>query len=95
MKLGVLVSDYRNVDDTLLRMKADKLGLIFVSNGVYHAAVKESGKSSSLLDRTPNLFALSEDLQSRGLSPDTRVKTVTYDDLVDLILNEYEKVIWI
>jgi sulfur transfer complex TusBCD TusB component (DsrH family) len=41
---------------------------------------------------------LSEDLESRGFSPadvDSRVKPVTYSDVVDLIFNDYEKIIWI
>lgn len=98
MRLGVLVSDFRNVDDTLSRLKADRLGLILVGNGVYLAAVKESGKPSSVLGMSQDIYALTEDLQTRGLSDadvDKRVKTITYDGLVDLIFNDYEKVIWI
>ena len=98
MKLGVLVSDFRNMDNIVSRLKADKLGVIFVSNGVYHAAVKEGGKKSSILEKSPHLYVLSEDLESRGFSEseiDARVRSITYSGLVDLILNEYEKIIWI
>lgn len=98
MRLGVLVSDFRGIDDTVLRLKADKLGLILVSNGVYLAAVKEAGKASPILDKPGNLYALSEDLLSRGFSDadiDNRVKAITYDDLVDLIFNDYDKIIWV
>lgn len=98
MRLGVLVSDFRNMDDTLSRLQAEKLAVILVSNGVYHAAVKEGGKASPVLDKTKNLYVLSEDLQTRGFSEagiDSRVKSITYDDLVDLIFNEYDKIIWI
>ena len=98
MKLCVLVSDFRNMDDTLSRLKADKLGVFLVSNGVYHAALKEGGKKSSILEKSPHLYVLSEDLESRGFSEseiDTRVRSITYSGLVDLIFNEYEKIIWI
>ncbi|HAM53118.1 MAG TPA: hypothetical protein DCP92_21375 [Nitrospiraceae bacterium] len=98
MKLGVLVSDFRNMDDILSRLTADKLGIILVSNGVYHAAVKEGGRASSVLEKSSHLYVLSEDLETKGFSAaqiDRRVKPVTYSDLVDLIFNEYEKVIWI
>jgi len=98
MKLAVLVSDFRNMDDTLSKLRADTLGVILVSNGVYHAAVKEGGKASSVLDKASRLYVLSEDLLSRGFSEaaiDGRVKPITYGDLVDLIFTEYEKVIWI
>lgn len=98
MKLGVLVSEFRNVDSTLMRLKADKLGVILVGNGVYHCTVKEGGKKSSILESFSDIYALSEDLQTRGFSGaavDSKVKQITYGDLVDMIFNEYEKIIWI
>jgi len=98
MKLAVFVSDFKLASDTLDRLKADKLGIIFVANGVYHATTKENGKSSSLLNKTPNLYALFEDIQTRGMNDenvDKRVKVVNYSDVVDLIFNEYDKSAWI
>ncbi|MBF0336832.1 MAG: sulfurtransferase complex subunit TusB [Candidatus Magnetobacterium sp. LHC-1] len=98
MKLGVFVSQYSKDNDTLSRLKAEKLGVILVQNGVYNAALKEDGKSSPILSKNATIYALSEDLQSRGLSVDSvdsKVKVVDYDGLVDLIFNEYEKIIWL
>ena len=98
MKLGVFVNDYKNTVDTIDRLKAEKLGLIFIQNGVFHATLKENGKPSSLLDKTSNLFVLSEDLATRGLTSsdvDNRVKVVTYGDVVDMIFNDYEKLAWL
>lgn len=98
MKLGVFVSDFRNTVDTLDRLKAEKLGIIFVQNGVYHASIKEDGKLSPLLEKSADLYALSEDLETRGLtgaSVDSRVKVINYNDLVDLIFNNYEKLAWL
>ncbi|KJU83861.1 sulfur relay, TusB/DsrH [Candidatus Magnetobacterium bavaricum] len=98
MKLGVFVSQYSKDNDTLSRLKAEKLGVILVQNGVYNAALKEDGKSSPILNKSATIYALSEDLQSRGLdvnSVDGKVKIVNYDGLVDLIFNEYEKIIWL
>lgn len=98
MKLGVLMSDYRSGSDVLDRLSAEKLGIIFVGNGVYHAAVKDGGNVSSILGKTPNLYVLTEDLETRGFTAanlDSRVKPVTYDDVVDLIFNDYDKIIWL
>ncbi|MDA8086756.1 MAG: sulfurtransferase complex subunit TusB [Nitrospiraceae bacterium] len=98
MKLGVFVSDYKLAVETLDRMKGENVGIILVQNGVYHAVLKEGGKESALLDKTPRLYALSEDLQTRGLSPDKvdkRVKVVDYSGLVDVIFNDFEKVAWL
>lgn len=98
MNLGVFVSDFALTTDTLDRVKADKLGLILVQNGVYHATTKVDGKASALLEKSSNLYALSEDLQVRGLKDsdvDSRVKVVTYNDVVDLIFNDYEKIAWL
>ncbi len=41
MKLAVFLSDWRRTEDTFERMKADKMGVILVGNGIYHAVVKE------------------------------------------------------
>src|SRR5271169_2482753 len=98
VKLGVLLSEYRTGADVLDRLTADKLGVILVGNGVYNAAVKENGKTSSVLDKAATFYVLTEDLESRGFTAadvDSRVKVVTYSDLVDIIFNDYEKTIWI
>lgn len=98
MKLGVFVNDYKGTVETVDRLKAEKLGLIFIQNGVFHATLKENGKSSPLLEKSSNLYVLSEDLQTRGLAEsevDSRVKVVTYGDVVDLIFNDYEKLAWL
>lgn len=98
MKLAVLMSDYRTGSDIVDRLSADKLGIILVGNGVYHAAVKEGGKACPILDKKADFYALTEDFETRGFTSanlDSRVKAVNYEDLVDLIFNDFEKVIWI
>jgi sulfur relay protein TusB/DsrH len=98
MRLAVFINDYKNTVETVDRLKADKLGFIFIQNGVFHATLKENGKPSPLLDRTSNLYVLSEDLATRGLTNsdvDSRVKVVTYGDVVDLMFNDYEKLAWL
>ncbi len=98
MRLGVFMSDLRIGSDILDRLSAEKLGIILVGNGVYHATVKENGRGSSILDKSATFYVLTEDMESRGLSSasvDSRVKPVTYSDVVDLIFDDYEKIIWI
>ncbi len=97
MKLAVFVSDYKNTVDTLDRLKAEKLGIIFVSNGVYHATLKENGNASPLLSKSADFYALSEDLDTRGLGSktDSNVKIINYSGLVDVIFNEYDKLVWL
>ncbi|MGW8271894.1 MAG: sulfurtransferase complex subunit TusB [Thermodesulfovibrionales bacterium] len=98
MKLGVFLSNYKCNSETLGRLKAEKLGIILVQNGVYYATLKEGGKRSPLLDRNAEFFALSEDLASRGMSAadvDSKVKVIDYNGLVDLIFNDFEKFAWI
>lgn len=98
MKLAVLFSDHQTGSDVLDRLSAQKLGVIFVGNGVYHATIKENGKSSPVLEKSKDLYVLVEDMESRGFTAanlDKRVKPVTYSDLVDLIFNDYEKTIWL
>lgn len=98
MKLGVFVSDYTLTTDVMDRIKADKLGLIFVMNGVYHATLKVDGKPCPILDKTGGLYVLADDLKARGIAEgdvDKRVKVVTYGDLVDLMFNDYEQLAWL
>jgi sulfur relay protein TusB/DsrH len=99
MKLAVFLSDWRRTEDTLERMKADKLGIILVGNGVYHAVVKENGKESPVLSKSgATYYVLSDDLETRGYTSadlNPKVKSVSYADLVDLIMNDYEKSAWL
>lgn len=98
MKLVVFVSDYRLNVDTLDRLNPAKLGIILVQNGVYHATLKESGKTSSLLGKKADYYVLMDDLETRGLGSkdiSSNVKIISYGDVVDLIFNEYEKTAWL
>jgi sulfur relay protein TusB/DsrH len=99
MKLAVFLSDWRRTEDTLERMKADKMGIILVENGIYHAVVKENGKESPVLSKAgATYYALSDDLETRGYTAanvNPKVKLVSYGDIVDLIMNDYEKTAWI
>jgi sulfur relay protein TusB/DsrH len=98
MSMGFFVSDYALKNDTLDRLGGDGMGIILVANGVYHATVKEGGKASSLLDKTGELYALSEDIKTRGIDEskvDSRVKVVDYAGLVDVVFDKFEKTVWL
>ena len=99
MKLAAIVSDWRRTEDTLERLKAEKLGVILVQNGVYHAVLKEGGQPSPVLAKEgAEFYALKEDLETRGYTEadiDGKVKAITYGDLVDLIMNDYDKNAWL
>jgi sulfur relay protein TusB/DsrH len=99
MKLAVFLSDWRRTEETLERMKAEKLGVILVENGIYHAVVKEQGKDSPVLSKAgANFYVLSDDLETRGFTAanvNSKVKVIGYGDIVDLIMNDYEKTAWL
>jgi sulfur relay protein TusB/DsrH len=99
MKLAVFLSDWRRTEDTLERIKAEKMGIILVGNGIYHALVKENGKESPVLSKAgATFYALTDDLETRGYSAanlSSKVKPVSYGDIVDLIMNDYEKTAWL
>jgi len=98
MKIGVFVSDYALTVDTLDRMPSDKIGIVLVQNGVYHAAVKKDGQASAVLDKASQVYALREDLETRGYTEDAvddRVKVISYGDMVDLIFNEFKQSAWL
>jgi len=99
MKLVAFVSDYKMTVDTLDRLKPEKLGIVLVQNGVYHATIKENGKASSMLNYPADYYVLQEDLETRGLSGanviDSKVKVIKFGDIVDLMFNEYDKTAWL
>ncbi len=99
MKLAVFLSDWRRTEESLERIKAEKLGVILVGNGIYHAVVKENGKDSPVLSKAgASFYALSDDLEIRGYTAanlNSKVKSISYGDIVDLIMNDYEKTAWL
>ena len=99
MKLGVIVSDLRRTENTFERLQAEKLGVVLVQNGIYHAVLKENGEASPVLAKEgAEFYAVKEDLESRGFGEgdvDGKVKVITYGDFVDLIMNDYEKTAWL
>jgi sulfur relay protein TusB/DsrH len=99
MKLALFLSDWRRTEDSFERIKADKMGVILVGNGVYHAVLKENGKDSPVLSKTgASFYVLSDDLTTRGYTAEnvnSKVKVVSYGDIADLVMNEYEKTAWI
>lgn len=99
MKLAAFVSDYNMTVNTLDRLKPEKLGIVFVQNGVYHATMKENGNASSLLNYSADYYVLQEDLETRGLTSadviDSKVKVINFGDVVDLVFNDYEKTAWL
>ena len=98
MKVGVFVSDYTLTVDTLDRLPGEGMGIILVENGVYHAAIKKDGQPSPVLEKATQIYALRDDLETRGYGEDAvdeRVKVIGYGDIVDLIFNDYPKVAWL
>ncbi len=99
MKLAVFLSDWRRTEETLERIKADKMAVILVENGIYHAVVKEGGKESPVLAKSgATFYALMDDIETRGYTAaniSSKVKPVSYSDIVDLIMNDYEKTAWL
>jgi sulfur relay protein TusB/DsrH len=99
MKLAVFLSDWRRTEDTFERLKAEKMGVILVENGIYHAVMKEGGKDSPVLGKAgASYYVLSDDLETRGFTAanvNAKVKVVSYGDIVDLIMNDYEKTAWL
>jgi sulfur relay protein TusB/DsrH len=99
MDIALFVSDLRFNQETLQRITASKLGVFLVENGVYHAVLKEGGRSSTVLEKEgANIYVLNEDLETRGFTGDQvieGVEVISMSKLVDLIMNDYEKLGWL
>ncbi|MFX1324952.1 MAG: sulfurtransferase complex subunit TusB [Promethearchaeota archaeon] len=70
--------------------KNTKLGLVFIQDGVIGISTK--GKIPKQVEELLNLditvFAMKPDIKARGLVPEQvhqKIKTIEYDDLIDVI----------
>ena len=99
MKLGVILSELKKTEDTFERLQADKLSVVLAGNGIYHAVLKDGGNPSKVLDKAADFYVLIEDLESRGFTSsdlvDSKIKPVDFDGLVDLIMDEHDKFVWL
>jgi len=99
MKLGVIVNEAVRTEETLDRLEAEKLSIVLASNGIYHGVIKKDGKTSGVLDKNADFYVLTEDLESRGFTTedlvDSKIKPIDYDGLVDLIMDQHDKFVWL
>lgn len=99
MKLGLFISDFEPDLQTLERLKIEKLGIFLVSDGIYNAFIKTNGAPSKVMEKKgAEYYALRTDFETRGFKEDKilkRVKPVDYDELVDLMMERYEKLAWL
>jgi sulfur relay protein TusB/DsrH len=89
MKLGIFFSETES--RIVERLKAERVGIFFVQNGVYHPILNDKPPIDA------ELYLLKEDLETRGFSEDDlrySVECVDYSGLVDAVF-EYEKLIWL
>lgn len=99
MKLGVIVNEASRTEETLERLQADTLSIVLAGNGVYHGVAKKDGKPSSVLDKDAVFYVLTEDMESRGFTADdlvdSKIKPIGYDELVDLVMDQHDKFVWL
>jgi sulfur relay protein TusB/DsrH len=79
--------------------KNTKLGLVLIHDGVIGITTK--GKISSqveeLLSLDVALFAMKSDLKARGIAPENihdKIKSIEYDDLIDVIDTTPKVISW-
>ncbi|WP_407309806.1 sulfurtransferase complex subunit TusB [Pseudomonas sp. nanlin1] len=75
--------------DSCLRLLGDADGLLLTGDAVY--GLLPNSEAAAKLHAVGQLYALSEDLQARAISPDARVQVVNYPGFVALSL-AYHKV---
>jgi len=77
--------------------KGINVGLAFIQDAVI-GLVKGSSIAEILENKNGNLsiYVLGPDLKARGINPNkiiSNAKIVSYDDLVDLIMDKYQKIV--
>lgn len=97
MDVLIFLSSYHSGAEVVETLSGDGVGIVLAGNAVYHAVIKERGRPSPLLSTKARFYILREDLESRGFDvgqvPAT-IRSVTYDDLVDLMFNDYKKAVF-
>ena len=79
-----------------LQKTEEKIGILFIQNGVYNEI--ESVKDNTLKDQdrpVVNIYFLKPDMLARGLENKIKkdAKLVDYDGFLDLVVNEYERIV--
>lgn len=99
MKLGVILTEQARTESTYERLQAEKLSVVLAGNGIYHAVVKADGKPSKVLDKAADFYVLTEDMETRGFTAgdlvDGKIKPIDMSQLVDLIMVEHDKFVWL
>ncbi len=75
------------------RLEFNDMRIILVQDGVYHALLEDS----PVFKKNAKVYALEEDLYARGLKKEEirkDIEVINYSKLVDLIMGEFEKIIW-
>ncbi len=94
MAFAVFVNSIGCVDAvTLERLKVDDLRIVLVQDGVYHLFIKDS----PVKKKDAKVYVLKEDLESRGFSAEnvSDAEVVDYSKLVDLMMEEFNKMVWL
>ncbi len=72
-----------------------EIGVILIQDGIY-LALREKKQIFKLVEEGISFFATKKDVNMRGLSEKidrTNIKLVEYSELVDLVMEKYEKII--
>ncbi|MHA1637332.1 MAG: sulfurtransferase complex subunit TusB [Candidatus Thorarchaeota archaeon] len=91
-----LSADCTNLDELVgaLRKKSNEIGVLLVQDGVF-LADKGCTHNKMIVDLKVPLFVSKPHVEERGIEgrlvPD--VKLVDYDDIVDLMMEKYDRVI--
>ncbi len=75
------------------RLEIEDLRIVLVQDGVYHATIEDS----PVFKKKAKVYILEEDMVARGIKKEDikkDVEIVNYSKLVDLIMQEFDKVVW-
>ncbi|MHA1409254.1 MAG: DsrH/TusB family sulfur metabolism protein [Candidatus Odinarchaeia archaeon] len=90
------------INNTLLKIlnieknKAGKLGIALLEDGVTALTGKIAGELNKLSGENVKFYALKEDVDARNLNETIQLNSViqvTYRELINIIINDYEHVI--
>lgn len=81
-----------NSIESCLQLIEPSDGVLLTENAVY--LISHTVLLERLIEKTPNIFALSPDLDARGIDIIQPIKNVSYSDMVELCVTYSKVVSW-
>ncbi len=93
MTFAILIHSLNFDPEIFERLNLEDMRIVLVQDGVYHATIE----NSPIFNKNAKIYVLEEDLIARGIKKEEikkDIEIINYSKLVDLIMQEFDKIVW-